>query len=330
MQQPGKKQVVLFNFGGPEKAEEVSPFLFNLFNDPFIIRTPLWGFLRSFLAKMIVKKRAANSIAEYQEIGFSPINRYTNFQCQALTSLIQKEDPHTEVLVINRYTAPRAELVVENLDPQGSLYLLCLYPHFCHSTTASSLKDFSLALASRFGEKVIPRTTIYSWWSHPTYRDYLLSTLRAQIASFFDKARPLTVLFSAHGIPEAYSRRGDPYVSEIYGQFEFLRKGLSGLSGRDEGIEFRLSFQSRVGPVRWVTPYTENVIAEIGGQRGGDLFMVPISFVSDHIETLYEMDVTYKDLALKSGFDRYQRSPGHNDDVGFTECLLQILKSHGF
>lgn len=330
--------VVLCNFGGPTSTAEVEPFLLRLFEDPFIIRAPLPKRLRSYIARRISKKRAPKAAAEYASIGYSPINRMTDIQAAHLEALLRERRPNTKVHVCNRYTAPSADEVVARLDPEKSrIFLITLYPHLCHSTTVSSLRDFDLAMARRFGRADLPSVRVFSWWHHPAYVDLTFAQLQRGLESALQEPGdgPLTVLFSAHGLPARYNDRGDPYVIETQAHFaELKRRGLAWLARQSPAIAassaWHLSFQSRVGSVEWVRPYTDEILVTLGKERRGRLVVVPISFTSDHIETLYEMDQTYRELALNSGFQSFTRVKPANDDPALAACLADSLVQHGF
>ena len=332
-------EVILLNFGGPTQSAEVEPFLRRLFDDPFIIRARIPASFRAMLARRIAKKRAPKAAAEYAEIGFSPINRLTEIQARLLESELRKRRPNTRVRVCNRYTAPFADDVVKELDPEKTrLFLLTLYPHFCHSTTVSSIRDFDQAFERHHGHRDVPSVRVFSWWHHARYLTHTFERLSSAMAKALqqDLKAPLSIVFSAHGIPTRYDQRGDPYVIEIKGHFtEMRRRGEAWLKTFDGGkhvgrVHWQLSFQSRVGPVEWVKPYTEVTLAELGKSRGGQALLVPVSFTSDHIETLYEMDHTYRNLALASGFISYSRAVPSNDDPELAACLAEILDGHGF
>lgn len=329
--------VFLFNFGGPESEKDVYPFLLNLFEDPFIIRAPIGNTLRKFLARRIAKKRAPKAAHEYAKIGFSPINGFTRDQAAHLEYALKKIRPSTRVVIVNRYTAPFASEVVQTIkDTKGRYFMISLYPHVCHSTTVSSYRDFDLAVRERFGEKNFTTTRVFSWWNNPAFLEYSASQVWKKISDIsHTSSEKITVLFSAHGIPKKYQQRGDPYVNEIYAHFEEIKQRCTNWKAngpektRSVSVEWNLAFQSRVGPVEWTKPYTEDSIVELGKNKG-TLLVVPVSFVSDHIETLFEMDHTYRDLALQSGFSTYQRVTPANSDPMLAECLTQVLLQHGF
>jgi ferrochelatase len=330
--------IVLCNFGGPTKAEEVEPFLIKLFEDPFIIRAPLPAKWRARLARRIARKRAPKSTAEYAEIGFSPINKTTEIQARYLEALVKAKRPAARVHVVNRYTSPFAEDVLKSIDLKTTrLFLLTMYPHLCHSTTVSSLRDFDQALERLHGEIRVPSTRVFSWWFNPRYVDLTWRRLQDGLVEAFSRGKgPYTVLFSAHGIPVRYHRRGDPYVIETNAHFTALKQKTAVWLSVYEGgkyaklVDFVLSFQSRVGPVEWVKPYTDETIESLGPQKKGTLVVVPISFTSDHIETLFEMDRTYKELAMNSGFQEFVRVKPAGEDPELAQCLFEMLVQHGF
>ncbi len=327
-------EIFLCHFGGPEKAEEVSPFLYQLFMDPFIIRAPFPPFFRKWLANKIVKKRGEESLAQYQRIGFSPINKYTQAQAELLEEKVRSKHPNAVVKVVNRYTEPFAGSVCRALEDKPiRRFVMTLYPHFCHSTTVSSIRDFSLALRERFGEAEVPRTEVYNWWHNPKFmalsEAYLIESLAEAVSKISES---ITILFSAHGIPKRYALRGDPYPNEIKMHYQRLREvGEAWLAKEAPGrtVHWQLSFQSRVGRMEWIKPYTETEISRLAQQNGGHLLLVPISFVSDHIETLFEMDVTYQEDAKQNGFSSYSRVPGFNEDPKLAEALFDVLESQG-
>lgn len=332
----GTDEIILCNFGGPTKAEEVKPFLYLLFEDPLVIKIPFTP-LRKFLAGRISKKRAPESTEEYAKIGFSPINRMTQTQADQLQELLRKDNPKTDVHVINRYTPPFAKDVVPKLKfDGGKIFILTMYPHFCHSTTATSVREVDIAMRERFGTSEVDSTRIYSWWHNGSYLDYSTNQLQSKLKKVIESKPegPITIMFSAHGLPKRYRDKGDPYVSETTGHFnEIKRRSIDWLRENnldpEERVHWELCYQSRVGPVEWTKPYTDETIDELAASRGGHLLIYPISFTSDHIETLYEMDVTYKEQALEKGFESYHRVMGANEDKKLTECLADILKSHG-
>lgn len=336
-----QNDVFLLHFGGPTSSDEVQPFLTELFEDPFILRLLLPEPARKALGRFIARRRVPKADRQYRAIGYSPINRYTEAQARHLEAKLREIRPNTNVHVINRYTAPRAVDVVRAFDPRLArrVFLLTLYPHFSHATAGSSMFDFDKAWRLCHGTDHDKMTRVSSWWHQRDYLDYSWDLLREALHGALDAAldsssgltsEKITVLFSAHGLPVKYLRRGDPYPHEIRAHFAELEARARKWLPPGADVTFELSFQSRVGPVEWLRPYTEDMIAQLGRERGGHLVMVPVSFVSDHIETLYEMDVTYKADAQKAGFTGWHRVRMPNDDERLAHCLRQTLVTHGF
>lgn len=327
--------VVLFHFGGPTNAEEVEPFLYRLFMDPFIIRAPL-GPLRHFLARRISHKRAPETNLQYRDIGYSPINRYTDAQALHLKHLLERHyGDDVLVHVVNRYTEPFAAQVVRKIRwGKAAVVGITLYPHMSHSTVASSFRDFDVAAKAHLGHFPVMRK-IYTWWFVDAYIQLSWAQLQSSLVQAIKSPGKVAVLFSAHGLPMKYVERGDPYVNDVSCHFQTLqelaRNWLHQIGGDTlvERVTWHLSFQSRVGPVEWMRPYTEDSIQKIGRDEAPTLVMVPISFVSDHIETLYEMDVTYKALAERSGCKGYLRVKPANGEPDLAQALLAILRTYG-
>jgi ferrochelatase len=328
-------EVCLLNFGGPQTAAEVEPFLAHIFADRCIIRAPLGRLLRRLLARRLARHRTPETVRQYSAIGYSPINVYTQRQADYLQQELRALRPHTRVRVINRYTSPFAHEVLPHVDVLHTrLFLLPLYPQCCHSTTSSSLQETDAAIRALTPRCAMPAVKILSWWHNPMFLEYSWSLLAEALTPLIGRDGQIHVVFSAHGIPQAYALRGDPYPQEIRAHYRALcergRKWVQHQGVSAERVQWHLSFQSRVGPVTWLKPYTTDVITARHGDTGGHLIMVPISFISDHLETLYEMDITYRDLALSHGFATYARARCPNDDPQLARCLKNILLQHDF
>ena len=213
-----QNQVILCHFGGPTCEEQVRPFLKKLFLDPFIIRASFPDFFRRFLAERISSKRWQHTDAQYKEIGYSPINKYTDAQAKLLENKLNKIESNTKVFVVNRYTEPFAEEVTKKMsfDKNTRNFLVSLYPHFCHSTTASSFREFELAFRGACKDPGQFPRRVYSWWCHPSYLQYSFELLQKKVKEHVAKKSKLSILFSAHGLPKRYVMRGDPYLSLIH------------------------------------------------------------------------------------------------------------------
>ena len=307
--------VVLLNMGGPEKLADVEPFLFNLFADRNIIRLSPFPFLQKFIAKKIARKRAVKSRKSYELIGgSSPLARITAEQGKALARQLA---PHGGFLVgaIMRYWRPRADEVLAKLAAAGvrRLVALPLYPHYSKATTGSSFKDLHRAVA----DSGIPfeLACINAWPDQPEYVAALAETIRHGLQRFPASER-VTVVYSAHSLPVSFIVEGDPYLDHISRTIAAVE--------RETGIAGKLCFQSRSGPVKWLTPSTPDMIRELASQRVKNILMVPISFVSDHVETLYEIDIQYRELAATHGV-RLERTAALNAHPGFVAGLANLV-----
>jgi len=310
--------VVLFNLGGPDSPAAVKPFLFNLFSDPAIIRLPQP--LRWFVARMISGKRAPTAAAIYEKIGGrSPLLPLTEAQGQALTSALEAFDlgMKVKVFVAMRYWHPRAADVAKAVAAYApdQVVLLPLYPQFSTTTTASSLKEWR-GVAEKAG--ITARTSAVC--CYPVEQGFVQAQALA-IARVLD-ANPdqrLRILFSAHGLPKKVVAAGDPYQVQV----EATAKAVARALNRPD-LDWVVSYQSRVGPLEWIGPYTEDEIAR-AGRDGCGLVVVPVAFVSEHSETLVELDIEYRHLAEAAGVPAYHRVPAVGTDPAFIAGLARLV-----
>lgn len=319
-----KTAVILFNLGGPDSLGAVKPFLFNLFNDPAIMSIPQP--LRWLVAQLISSMRAGKAKKIYQQMGGkSPIQELTLAQAEALEAQLKKSGEY-KVFVSQRYWHPRSGLVAKNVKAYGpdQIVLLPLYPQFSTTTTASSFADWDRAAHSIGLRAPTSRICCY-----PQDFAFIASHVR-QIKDMYWKAaehgKP-RILFSAHGLPEKVIEAGDPYQWQV----EKTVASIIPIIAIDE-VDFRICYQSRVGPMRWIGPSTEEEIVKAGKERV-PVVVVPVSFVSEHSETLVELDVEYRKLADASGVPEYWRVPALGADPLFIEALadlcLKINRSEG-
>ncbi|XP_024974824.1 ferrochelatase-2, chloroplastic [Cynara cardunculus var. scolymus] len=306
----GKIGVLLLNLGGPETLDDVQPFLFNLFADPDIIRLPrLFRFLQKPLAQFISVARAPKSKEGYASIGGgSPLRQITDAQATELRKALYEKNVAAEVYVGMRYWHPFTEEAIKQIKKDGvnKLVVLPLYPQFSISTSGSSLR----LLESIFREDEylvnMQHTVIPSWYQREGYIKAMANLIEKELKSF-DRPEKVMIFFSAHGVPLAYvEEAGDPYKAEMEECVDLI---MEELERRKIDNPYTLAYQSRVGPVEWLKPYTDETIIELGEKGVKSLLAVPISFVSEHIETLEEIDVEYKELALKSGIEKWGRVP---------------------
>ena len=312
--------VLLFNLGGPETLEDVRPFLFNLFADPDIIRLP-WRFLQKPLAWMISTQRYKKSRGYYEKIGGgSPLRRITDEQARALESALAERHINARAYVAMRYWQPFTEEALEQImrDEISHLIVLPLYPQFSVSSTGSSLNRMN-ALIREKGYRLPRISVVCSYEDDEGYISALAATVAEKLAEFPDPDRA-HILFSAHSIPVSYVKQGDPYLEHTERTVELVMQRL----GKQR--PYTLSFQSKVGPVEWLTPATDATVRRLAGEGVEQLLMVPVSFVSEHSETLYEMDLLYGDLAKEAGIKHYLRVPTMNCRTDFIGALASLVE----
>jgi protoporphyrin/coproporphyrin ferrochelatase len=312
--------IVLFNLGGPDRPEAIKPFLLNLFTDPAILRVPF--FLRPILARFIVRNRFGPATANYALLGGrSPLLELTRSQAAALEAGLPELD--AKCFVTMRYWHPLSDETagaVRDWRPD-EVVLLPLYPHYSSTTTGSSLTAWREA-AARAG-LAADTTTVCCYATDANY----VAASTALLRTAYDAARVqldptirLRVLFSAHGLPEIVIRRGDPYQWQI-------EQTVSGLLAEwgDNELDWVICYQSRATPQQWIRPSTESEIERAAHDRVAVL-IVPVSFVSDHSETLVEIDVDYRALADRLGVAGYFRVPAENSDPAFIAALAQLVR----
>lgn len=337
-----KVGVLLLNLGGPETGKDVEGFLYNLFADPDIIRLPPpLAPLQSLVALIISKRRAPKSREAYDSIGGgSPILQYTRAQAELMVqSLANRYGITAKAYIGMRYWYPFTEEALDEIRRDGinALVILPMYPQFSISTSGSSLRVLQEEFAKNAilydnGSQKMFHTVIPSWYDRPGYVKSVANLIQKELDSFtpqeieegtsVDQPIPRHVLFSAHGVPASYIEAGDPYKSQIEDCVERI-KAL--LPSEEEGVKVHLSFQSRVGPVEWLRPYTDDVLPSLGEQGVKNIVVVPISFVSEHIETLEEIDIEYRELAHESGITNWRRSPALNTEQSFIDDLADMV-----
>ena len=310
-----KKAVILFNLGGPDKLESVEPFLFNLFNDPAIISIPT--IFRYPLAKFISKRRAPIAKNIYKEIGNkSPILELTQEQGQKLEkNLLEKGD--YRCFVVMRCWHPRAADVIKKVQQYNpeEIILLPLYPQFSASTSGSSITEWK-HLCEKERYKI--KTKIVC--CYPTQKNFIEShanLIKKTIKNL--ENNNFKLLFSAHGLPENKIKKGDPYQWQVEQTVERIMRKL-----RDDNLDHIISYQSRVGPLKWIGPSTDEMIIKYSKENKG-IVIVPVAFVSEHSETLVELDIEYKKLAEKNGCSFYKRVPALGVEENFIKGLAELV-----
>jgi ferrochelatase len=315
-----KVAIVLFNLGGPDSLESVQPFLLNFFKDPAILRVPF--FVRPFLARTIMRARLEPATAGYRLLGGkSPLLDMTQAQANALELALPELE--AKCFIAMRYWHPfslAAARAVKVWQPD-EVVLLPLYPHYSTTTTGSSLSAWREAVA-RVG-LVAPTSAICCF---PTDPGFVAATLSI-IQNAYDAARealdpsvPLRILFSAHGLPESIVQGGDPYQYQIEQTVAALITAW-----RRNDLDWKICYQSRATPEKWIAPSTDSEITQAGRDKAAVL-VVPIAFVSEHTETLVELDVDYKELAHRDGVPGYFRVPTQRIDAGFIASLANLVR----
>jgi ferrochelatase len=314
-----KVAIVLFNLGGPDRPEAIRPFLLNLFRDPAILRVPF--FVRPFLARIIARERVAPATANYEILGGkSPLLGLTQEQGSALEAALPEVE--AKCFIAMRYWHPfslEAARAVKAWGPD-EVVLLPLYPQFSTTTTGSSLAAWRDA-AVRVG-LTSNTTRVCCYPVDPAYATATAALVKLayrNARSALDPVVPLRVLFSAHGLPEVIIQRGDPYQWQV----EQTVAAVVGAWG--DAVDYAICYQSRATPQKWIDPSTEGEI-ERAAKDGAAVLVVPIAFVSEHTETLVELDVEYRDLAVKLGVPGYFRVPTQNADAAFISSLAGLVR----
>ena len=310
-----KKAVILFNLGGPDKLESVEPFLFNLFNDPAIISIP--SIFRYPLAKLISKRRAPIAKNIYREIGNkSPILELTQDQGKSLEKSLSTKGDY-KCFIVMRCWHPRATDVIKKVREYNpdEIILLPLYPQYSASTSGSSINEWN-DLCKKENYQVKTKTIC----CYPTENNFIESHVRLIKESIKNlKNKNFKLLFSAHGLPENKIRKGDPYQWQIEQTVDGIMSKLL-----DENLDHIISYQSRVGPLKWIGPSTDEVIIKYSKEKKG-IIIVPVAFVSEHSETLVELDIEYKKLAEKNGCSFYKRVPALGVEENFIKGLETLV-----
>ena len=319
-----KVGIVMFQLGGPDSLEAVEPFLLNLFLDPDIIPMGPLGFMRRPLAKLISSRRSVPVRGKYAEIGGrSPIGTLTERQRGALVESLSNEIDPVAVIAM-RYWHPLTAEAVEALRKAGPLdeiVLLPLYPHFSYATTLSSLKEWRRV----YGEPKAgpPQRTVSQFYDHPLYIQALAQRIGSVLRQFTDSSR-IHLIFSAHGLPMSLVERGDPYPGQIEATVRMVCE-----EGRKQFPAWPqthlLCYQSRVGPSKWLQPPLTGTIERLGSAGVKEMLVVPISFVTEHIETLHEINIEAREEAKKFGVEVFRMMPAVGDSPLFIAALKDLV-----
>ncbi|NPA13114.1 MAG: ferrochelatase [Aquificae bacterium] len=306
----GKTAVVLLNMGGPDSLQAVEPFLYNLFSDHNIIRIP--KVIQKPVAKVISKVRGKKVREYYKAIGGkSPQREQTEKQAEALKRAL---GDGFDVFVAMRYWHPLTEEAVERIKKGNyqKVILLPLYPHYSKTTTGSSFQEFE----KHYKGIKTPLVKIHSYHNHPTFIKSWVENIKQNLPNYQD----YYFLFSAHSLPKKVILEGDPYQKQIEENVKLIMENFNN--------PYTLSYQSKVSPVEWIKPFTDETIKRLASEGVKKLAVIPISFVSEHIETLYELDIQYKELANSLGIQDYRRIPTFVDFPPFIQALKEITVEH--
>jgi len=311
-----KIAIILFNLGGPDSLDAVQPFLRNLFSDPAIITLPAW--LRLPLARLIARRRTPKARGIYEKIGGgSPILGQTEAQARALEGALEQAlgtEHEWRGYVCMRYWHPMTERVVQSVRrfAPDRVVLLPLYPQFSTTTTASSFAAWKKAATFK-----VPTVEVESYPTEPGFIRASIELVKQGLADAGDG--PKRVLFSAHGLPEKIIKRGDPYQSQV-------EQTAAAIGEHLDGVDWSVCYQSRVGPLKWIGPSTESEIRRAASD-GRNVVLYPLSFVSEHSETLVELDIDYRHLAEQAGVPKYVRVPTVGTHPQFIDGLANLVRA---
>lgn len=312
-----KTAVVLFNLGGPDSLESVEPFLYNLFCDPDIFKLP---FGQKLFAKIISSRRAPKVIEEYKLIGGkSPLNEWTELQRSMLEESLRKENRDIDVHTAMRYWKPLTKEIVKKIESRkyDKIILLPLYPHYSITTTGSSFNEWNRHYTDDKSKLVY----VNNYQANEKYVAAINERIDESLLKFPEEERnDVQLVFSAHGTPVSLVKNGDPYSHQIKETIEAVMKA------RKNSHSYHLCFQSKVGPMKWLEPTTDKMIASLASQNKKNLLIIPISFVSDHVETLFELNIEYRHVSEKVGIENYVVMTGLNDSKLFVEALKNLVE----
>ncbi len=310
--------IVLFQLGGPDTLEAIEPFLYNLFCDPDIIDFPFARIGRKPLAKLISATRSRKVQHHYSVIGGgSPIRRFTEQQARALQSRLNDSGIDARCFVAMRYWHPFTAEAIAQLQAAecDEVVLLPLYPHYSSTTTGSSLNEWN-----RHYHGDLPVRTVGAFYKNDLYLEALVEKIDGALSRFANPAQP-EIVFSAHSVPVSIIERGDPYQHQIEETVELLMRHGGWTNAH------RLCYQSKVGASKWLQPSLHRALRDLSQAKVREICIVPISFVSDHVETLGEIDHEAREEAKQLGIKKFEMTSGLNDSPMFIAALAELVAS---
>ena len=323
-----KNGVLLLNLGGPETLADVRPFLYKLFSDPEIIRikNPVFRRLLAWIISWTREKKSQNL---YRQIGGgSPLRRITESQAAALETALADLGTPTRVYVGMLCGKPSIDEAFNSVIADGiaRLTLLPLFPQYSRTTTGACFRHIHTLVRRRKLSEKIEISFIEDWYKNTLYIDVITDMISTGLARFPENERmDVHILYSAHSLPERYIQEGDPYLDRTRECVSFINDRLKGRF--NIVADYSLAFQSKIGPVKWVKPSVEEILRDLAQRNVRKILAVPVSFVSDHIETLYELDIEYGKLAVDLGITEFHRAESLNTNPQFIAALANVAAS---
>jgi ferrochelatase len=308
--------VVLFQLGGPDSLAAVEPFLYNLFCDPDIIDFPFARLGRRALAKLISSTRAKKAAQHYAAIGGgSPIRRLTEEQAHSLEFCLMRQGVDARCVVAMRYWHPfTAEAIAQLQDAEvDRVVLLPLYPQYSRTTTGSSLNEWQRRWRSE-----VPTSCVAPFYCNPLYIEAVVERINEVLARCLDPSA-VQLIFSAHSVPVSVIEKGDPYQQQIEETVALV------MQHGNWSNDYRLCYQSKVGASRWLEPSLHQTLRKVAAEKRNDVCIIPISFVSDHVETLAEIDHCAREEARLLGIEHFEMTRGLNDSLKFIQALASLV-----
>jgi ferrochelatase len=315
----------MMNMGGPQTLDDVEFFLTNLFTDPEII--PM-GKVQKWVGPYVAKRRTPKIIEQYRQVGGgSPIRKWTDVQGEGMVALLDEMSPTTaphKHYVAFRYADPLTESVLDEMKADGVTRAVAFsqYPHWSCTTSGSSFNHLWRSLKAKNMEEDIKWSIIDRWYLAPGFIRALTERIEEALPQF---DQPPVIVFSAHSLPQKVVSRGDPYANEIAATAGAVMDQLTQILGKR--LPHILAWQSKVGPLPWLKPSTQDTLTSLGARGQKDVLVVPIAFTSDHIETLFEIDIEYKEVAEEAGVSNFRRTESLNASPTLIQTQADLVAS---